>query len=76
MDEHQSSEQKKFEEWHKNPKNWKLGVFYFNKEDKRILPPKRNKMLGWTVNFANPVSILLFALLLFGVMVIFNLLAK
>lgn len=76
MDEHQSEEQKKFEEWHKNPDNWKLGVFYFNKEDKRILPPKRNKMLGWTVNFANPVSILLFALLLFGVMVIFNLLAK
>lgn len=46
------------EEWHQNPNNWKLGVFYFNKEDQRIFPPKRLKALGWTVNFANPISIL------------------
>lgn len=44
--------------WHNNPENWKLGFLYFNKEDKRIFPPKRNKYLGWTVNFANPISIL------------------
>lgn len=44
--------------WHNNPDNWKLGFLYFNKEDKRIFPPKRNKYLGWTVNFANPLSIL------------------
>jgi len=49
------------EKWHNDPSNWKWGIFYFNKEDKRIFPPKRIKYLGWTVNFANPLSI--FALL-------------
>ncbi|AZA78627.1 hypothetical protein EG347_14465 [Chryseobacterium sp. G0186] len=38
--------------------HWKLGIFYYNKDDKRLFPPKRNKFLGWTVNFANPYSIL------------------
>ena len=49
---------KKYEEWHQDPKNWKLGIFYFNPEDKRLLPPKRVKQLGWTINFSNPLSIL------------------
>lgn len=39
-------------EWHNDPKNWKLGIFYFNMDDPRILPPKRIKQLGWTLNFA------------------------
>lgn len=47
------------EKWHKDPKNWIWGCFYFNKEDKRLLPPKRISWMGWTVNFANPKSILL-----------------
>lgn len=46
---------------------WKLGVFYYNKQDKRLFPPKRMG-LGWTVNFANPLSVALFLLIL---MVIF-----
>ena len=37
--------------------NWKLGLFYFNPKDKRIFPPKRLG-IGWTINFANPFSIL------------------
>lgn len=41
-----------------NEDNWKFGIFYYNKDDKRLFPPKRNKFLGWTVNFANPYSIL------------------
>lgn len=45
------------EQWHKDPSNWKWEIFYFNKEDPRIFPPKRTKELGWTVNFANPISI-------------------
>jgi uncharacterized membrane protein len=45
-------------EWHNDPSNWKFGIFYFNKNDKRIFPPKRIKSLGWTINFANPISIL------------------
>lgn len=45
----------------------KLGVFYYNKQDKRLFPPKRMG-LGWTVNFVNPLSVALFLLIL---MVIF-----
>lgn len=41
-----------------NDNHWKLGIFYYNKDDKRLFPPKRNKFLGWTVNFANPYSVL------------------
>ncbi|HCN83848.1 MAG TPA: hypothetical protein DIT07_09540 [Sphingobacteriaceae bacterium] len=46
------------EEWTNDPSNYKWGEFYFNKKDKRIFPPRRIKLLGWTVNFANPYSIL------------------
>jgi uncharacterized membrane protein len=45
-------------EGYSDPSNWKWGIFYFNKKDKRIFPPKRDKYAGWTVNFANPYSIL------------------
>jgi uncharacterized membrane protein len=48
------------EKWHKDPNNWKWGMFYFNKEDHRILPPKRIEWMGWTVNFANPRSVIAF----------------
>lgn len=47
-----------------NEKNhWIWGIFYYNKDDIRIFPPKKNPAFGWTVNFANPKSIL--ALVLF-----------
>jgi uncharacterized membrane protein len=44
--------------WHADPDNWKLGLFYYNPKDKRVLPPKLIKWMGWTINFANPFSIL------------------
>ena len=47
-------------ELNNDPNNWKWGVFYFNKNDKRIFPPKRISSFGWTINFANPYSILAF----------------
>jgi len=50
--------QEDFDNWHNDPNNWKWGIFYFNKEDKRLFPRKRNRYFGWTINFANPVSIL------------------
>ena len=28
------------ETWRKDPNNWKCGVFYYNPEDERLLPPK------------------------------------
>jgi len=46
--------------WHDDPANWKWGIFYYNRLDKRILPPKRYQGMGWTVNFANPFSYLAF----------------
>lgn len=52
------NEQELFDNWHDDPANWKLGLFYFNPKDKRIFPPKRIKGLGWTINFANPFSFL------------------
>jgi len=58
------------DQWHSNPNNWKWGIFYFNKEDKRLLPPKRFKSMGWTVNFANPYSILFMIALIIAIGVI------
>ena len=40
--------------------HWKWGIIYFNKDDKRIFPPRRISGFGWTINFANPLSILAF----------------
>lgn len=42
----------------KNPSNYKWGIFYFNKRDKRVLLPKYQSERGWTINFANPLSFL------------------
>lgn len=52
------------DKWHQDPSNWIWGIFYYNKEDKRILPPKRIKQLGWTINFANPNSVFFLVILL------------
>ena len=59
------------EKWHKDPNNWKWGCIYFNKEDQRLLPPKRIAWMVWTVNFANLKSVLLFiALLIFCLLIV------
>jgi uncharacterized membrane protein len=53
------------------PNDWKWGVFYFNPNDRRIFVPKRIEWLGWTLNFAQPVSIIIiggiFFLIIFSV---------
>jgi uncharacterized membrane protein len=54
--------------WHNDPANWKWGLFYYNKNDKRIFPPKRIAALGWTVNFANPYSILVMLGIIFFIL--------
>jgi uncharacterized membrane protein len=66
--EHPSTET--LEKWHKDPNNWKLGGIYYNKEDKRIFPPKRIKWMGWTVNFANTKSVLVFITVMVIVLVV------
>ena len=51
---------------------WIWGIFYYNKEDDRIFPPKRLPWMGWTVNFANWKSIAaLVAMLIFFYFIIF-----
>ena len=52
------------EAWSRNPNNWIWGIFYYNKQDKRLLPPKKNPALGFTINFANRKSVLLFIFLI------------
>jgi uncharacterized membrane protein len=32
--------------------NYRWSVFYFNKDDRRIIVTKRMRLLGWTLNFA------------------------
>jgi Ca2+/Na+ antiporter len=48
--------------WSEDPNNWKAGLFYYNPLDKRIFPPKRTSSMGWTINFANPYSVIVFIL--------------
>lgn len=42
---------------------WKWGVFYWNREDPRVLVPKRYGW-GWTFNFARPSSWVLLGVVL------------
>jgi uncharacterized membrane protein len=42
-----------------DPTNYKWGIFYFNDKDRRILVPKRSRMMGWTLNFASIYTYLL-----------------
>ena len=55
-----------------DPMNYKWGIFYNNKNDIRTVVPKRNRALGWTLNFARPVSYVfmgLFLLIILGSLV-------
>ncbi len=42
-----------------DPDNYVWGLLYFNPKDNRVIVPKRNKLFGWTVNFAKPHSYLI-----------------
>jgi uncharacterized membrane protein len=39
-----------------------IGNTTLQQEDKRLLPPKRQEWMGWTVNFANAKSVVFFLL--------------
>jgi len=58
MDQNEKPNKETLEQWHRDPANWRFGIFYFNPADKRIFPPKKLRAFGWTVNFANPLSVL------------------
>lgn len=40
-------------------------IFYFNKEDDRVIVPKRTRSLGFTLNFAHPRIYLIIVACLF-----------
>ncbi len=67
-------EKEVLDEMSKNPTNWK-GVIYLNRKDRRLMVPKQNPSLGWTLNFANPYTYVLLILLVL-IVVFVSLLAK
>ena len=46
--------QEQTNKWRLDPNNWKWHMFYFNKEDSRLLVDKPNPNYGVTFNFASP----------------------
>lgn len=50
--------------WHKDPGNWKWGLFYINPADPRLFVPKPLPIMGVTLNFAHARSWLVLLLLL------------
>jgi uncharacterized membrane protein len=44
-----------------DPDNWVAGFIYFNRKDKRIFVLKRIPAFGITLNFGNPVSMVILA---------------
>jgi uncharacterized membrane protein len=58
------------EKWSKDPNNWIWGMFYYNKEDQRLMPPKRIAWMGWTINFANYKSVLFMIGIFFFVFIV------
>jgi uncharacterized membrane protein len=52
----------------KDPENYKWGLFYFNPDDLRGVVPKRNRRMGWTLNFAQPLAwVIVLAIIAFAV---------
>jgi uncharacterized membrane protein len=64
MEDPDNPSKETLEKWSKDPNNWIWGIFYYNKEDSRLLPPKRIPIMGWTTNFANPNSVLLLIIIM------------
>jgi uncharacterized membrane protein len=42
-----------------NPEYYRWGIFYFNPKDNRVILPKMNAALGWTLNFGSPITYLI-----------------
>ena len=49
---------------HLNESDMWIYSFYINRFDSRIIVPKRNKMMGWTLNFGNPFTYVLIAVII------------
>ena len=55
---------------------WKWGIFYYNPDDPRMIVPKRIEWMGWSLNFAKPISIILLVSIIFIPFVLSILLVK
>ena len=44
-----------------NPDKYKWGFLYFDPNDPRVFVPKNIQWLGYTVNFANPLTYVILA---------------
>jgi uncharacterized membrane protein len=53
----------------KDPENWR-GIFYFNRNDSRMIVPKLNSSFGWTFNFGNVKAILIIAAIIVSVIIV------
>jgi uncharacterized membrane protein len=76
MDTNNQPTKETLDNWQKDPSNWKWGMFYYNKNDKRIFPLKRIAAFGWTVNFANPYPILVMLGLIVFIFAILTIIQK
>lgn len=76
MSDQKNIDKETLERWHKDPNNWIWGMFYYNKHDPRLLPPKRIAAMGWTVNFANPRSLLFMGGLLVVLFIVLGIFSK
>ena len=47
-----------------NNENYKWGLFYFNRKDPRLTVPKKNPMMGFSLNFAHPISYIIIAVII------------
>ena len=55
-----------------NQEKYIWGLFYFNREDPRVIVPKINRWMGWTLNFASPWSYILLFVFIFLVIWVGN----
>lgn len=53
-----------------NSENW-YGILYFNREDSRVIVPKRVQGMGWTLNFGHTLTYVLIAVII-GLIIIFK----
>ena len=72
IEKYHESEQNQIQ--YKNSDPW-FGPFYFDKDDKRIMVPKKMAGFGWTLNFGNPYSYILLIGVI-GSLIAFNYLLK
>lgn len=53
----------------KDPTNWR-GPFYYNRHDHRLFVPKREPLLGYTLNLANPYGYVMIIAIVAGIFLV------